>query len=111
MTWGKPNKNADMIDGGLNNLKKTPPYTEDKIMDNGIEVTIRTYNSTGIFQNYTFQDGDRIYLLNNKLHRLNGPAVIQNLMRFEFWINGIKYNNEESFTNEVRRLRIEKMLE
>lgn len=114
MTWRKPNQNADMIDGGRNNLRKLPPYKEDKIMDNGTEVTIRTYTSTGQFNNSTFEQGDIIYLLNNKYHRVNGPAMILNTnggIVHRFWINGIKYNDEESFINEVRRLRIEKMLE
>ena len=81
--WHGKRKSSNLVEHGRELLKTNPLYSEDFIMENGVQLTIRTYkmDSTiridggGYDRNIDVENGDIVYLLNNKLHRVNGPAL------------------------------------
>ena len=74
--------NSNMVEHLNGELRKNAPYKDDYIMENGVKLTLRTYISESTikipgYNSVKIYGGDVIYLLNNKLHRINGPAFIR----------------------------------
>ena len=99
--WHGKRKSSNLVEHGKELRKTNPLYSEDFIMENGVQLTLRTYklNSTikieGFDNNYKICTGDILYLLDNKLHRINGPALIR---KYEFYIwakNGKPHRDDD----------------
>lgn len=91
----------EIIDRGTKNL----PYIEDKIRDVGDVVntlTIRRYNKETVDISYhivgygevKIKNGDTIFLLENTVHRINGPAIIKS-DGTSYWVKNGEIHRED----------------
>lgn len=48
---------------------------------------------------------------NNKRHNANGPAVINEWGHQEYWLEGVHYDNRETWIKVVRKYKLEKLLQ
>lgn len=98
--WGKKRSSSNLVEHGVKDLSKKPPFVQDFIMENGIKLTIRSYH-TGFEGNYDIKGygilkilaGDVLYFLDNKLHRKNGPAFIRKDELFIWALNGVVHRD------------------
>ena len=66
-------------------------YKEYKVIENNIEYDVIEYNN-----------GDKMYWVNGKLHREDGPAIEYANGSRAYFINGISYS-EEDYYNEINQ--------
>ena len=53
----------------------------------------------------------RVWWINGKCHREDGPAVEFDNGYKEWWLNGINYYNEESYNEEIIKLKLKRLTE
>ena len=80
-------------------IRKKGPWTDDFIMENGKKLTLRTYNEKSTLKIEGYDEsmdvfgGDVVYLLDNKLHRENGPAFFRKYELY-LWLKNGKLHRE-----------------
>ena len=76
---------------------KTIPPKEYKINENGIEYDVIEYGG-----------GIKYWYFNNKLHRINGPAIEYPNGDKEWYLDGLQYGKKEYFLELLKRNLITK---
>ena len=100
--WHPRRQTTNLVEHGARDLRKTGPYKDDFIMENGVKLLLRTYISESTIRIDDFDTafkvygGDVIYLLDNKLHRMNGPAFIRKNELYLYLRNGKFHRDGDS---------------
>jgi hypothetical protein len=58
-------------------------------------INLDQYKNIYIEPTIIYSDGTKIWLFNNLLHNINGPAVIHPNGNKEYWLSGDQYNEFE----------------
>jgi len=97
-------------------------YKIENIEEDGLVYEVRIYLSGDKYWYYNDKlhrlngpavehaDGDKYYYINNNLHRLNGPAIERTNGTKYYYINGQYFNTFEEYKEAVIQYKIKEIL-